>query len=847
MRRRNRGTRMGVGLMALMLGATLLPAAAAAVPTAGAGQNESAEHVQSAGGDPEDMQSPVLIRISPEAGECSAASCLSKWVISLENTDDEDQAAAIALIASDLLTDLNVDSAGSDFRLRGAWEAAGTAVSANAAVTIPAATTLNLTVTGRSELGVAGQVVGLQGWIQTADAVSPTFAEDLPLWDAANPDASGPWIGDGSCIKDLDFEPGWCSQAFSSLPPLSLVEGQSGDSNTTISGTVWFSEAFDGLRRSSTDTPLQGVTASLLLADSTEPVAETETDPDGKYVFDGIERAGKYRVTFDVESATKADGTTPVSPEEFLVPTQATEECAIAPAAGTNCVDETWTSETYFVAEGEQVEGIDLGVTRATVSAKLTKGAENPDPPYNYIEGFWYDAPEYTEVSIVSVFTNTGTEALNSVNFYDRTPYGKGETAKWTKCYQAEAGWEYTFTEQDYHPPYQLPSGEIHIAYWDATLPDNYWIPAGQEMVCLADLRGISPASEHQNNVTVTAYGAQSRTQVQRSADFLMNSAVDDYRIDVEKGIEVDSGDDYAILPELDDAEPGQTYDVVVRWINRGKYPVMNMTFADTTEIGPAVQWNLCFLAEDTITFAPGWQNKLKQEVIDTGESISCVGTLPAMDFGDVHRNTAVIKWISYSKDPTKPGEWDEVQEQATFTATVRDPRNAVAILAGFARGGQILTSTVVAPDRETPVTVRLTNNSEQDLVDPQVTPSTLSGFSGTLDKLKCAFATDGGQAVFKKNTTVECTATLSGLAPGAVFHGEIAFTGTGKIVSEAVNAKSEMFQATAAPQLPSLGGTSTAWFLISGFVLMGGGAVYELSRRMTKANGHAAKHRKQN
>ncbi|SNU01862.1 hypothetical protein SAMN06298212_11851, partial [Ruaniaceae bacterium KH17] len=166
----------------------------------------------------------------------------------------------------------------------------------------------------------------------------------------------------------------------------------------------------------------------------------------------------------------------------------------------------------------------------------------------------------------------------------------------------------------------------------------------------------------------------------------------------------------------------------------------------------------------------------------EVGTQFSCTGTLPALQAGETHANTATVvgvgiesgadvededDWNGYVPDPSIDIEKWNVETEGV--APEYDPETGALLNDGYAGDFDDDSKSLVA-GQPLPINFTISNDGDEDLVDIKVSDE-LTGGVGSIEGLVCAFP-DGSEGTewagpFEVATQFSCTGTLPALANG--------------------------------------------------------------------------------
>ncbi|WP_202912091.1 SdrD B-like domain-containing protein, partial [Nesterenkonia muleiensis] len=290
--------------------------------------------------------------------------------------------------------------------------------------------------------------------------------------------------------------------------PTTFVPPEPEEPTYAIGDYVWIDENGDGIQDEDED-PLPGVTVVLYDGEGNE-LARTETDSDGRYIFDDLP-AGEYQVGFELteEQAELYGFTTKQAGDDASVDSDANVSTGLTPVftlgedspgltqdydrdfIATGGIDPTWDAGVVLLPEPVDPEEPGVSIIKGDGDAEdgvIENDANTEDDAVSYEDGETRD--------IVINVTNTGDEDLVDVVLTDETVAGDAtvEGLVWT-----------------------LPNGDtIEAELVDGVLTatwDGPWAP--DEVITGVATLTLNAGDElHTNVASVDAVGVASGTPV---------------------------------------------------------------------------------------------------------------------------------------------------------------------------------------------------------------------------------------------------------------------------------------------------------------------------------------------
>ncbi|RWZ61523.1 hypothetical protein ELQ92_11135 [Labedella populi] len=250
--------------------------------------------------------------------------------------------------------------------------------------------------------------------------------------------------------------------------------------------------------------------------------------------------------------------------------------------------------------------------------------------------------------------------------------------------------------------------------------------------------------------------------------------------------------------------EVGTPIPVTMTITNDGEEPLVDVVVSDTTDEGPAMTGLTCdFSALGGPASGTTWDGPFA-----VGDAFECTGTVPAMEAATLHANTADVAG-------TGQGSGTGVTDEDPFFS-VTPPIPSIDIekwsTADGYPGGDFddLPGKAVAAGAPVPVTMTITNDGEEDLIDVSVRDTTDAG--PDLTDLSCDFSPLGGpesgtdwEGPFLVGDSFDCTGTVPGMPVGGVHSDTADVIGTGVETGRDVDDEDPFHVTTPSPE-PEIG-----------------------------------------
>jgi hypothetical protein len=271
--------------------------------------------------------------------------------------------------------------------------------------------------------------------------------------------------------------------------------------------------------------------------------------------------------------------------------------------------------------------------------------------------------------------------------------------------------------------------------------------------------------------------------------------------IDIEKWSTADGA-----VPGDFDTEPGKRVEVgtpipVTMTIrNDGDEPLTDIAVTDSTRSGPELTGLSCdFSALGGPATGTTWAGPFA-----IGAAFECTGTVPAMDSGTLHADSATVVGTGQASGT---GVTDDDPFNSTTPPVPAIDIEKWATADGYPAGDfDTAPGKIVDADAPTPVTFTVTNDGEEALADVTVGDTTTAG--PDITDLSCDFSPLGGPATgitwagpFEVGASFECTAVVPGLEPGGIHSDTADVVGTGVVSGREVDDEDPFHVTTSTPE----------------------------------------------
>jgi|GEM_PF-687474 len=318
----------------------------------------------------------------------------------------------------------------------------------------------------------------------------------------------------------------------------------------------------------------------------------------------------------------------------------------------------------------------------------------------------------------------------------------------------------------------------------------NGTLAPGASFTCTGNLANVGPGAAHQNTGTVSAVGTISGTTVTDSDDYWATvTAVPG--IDVEK---VDAaGNDGDDTPVNVGAAPGTTT-ITFQIANTGTEPLLDVRLTDVVVSNGDI-------SEISCTWPGGSTGTTFAGPFAVGATATCTATLTGVAAGEEHVDIATVTGTGQFTGTTATDD-DEYHAVSTGTPDI-DIEKADA--AGNDADTAATASGLGTAPGSTSINYVITNTGTEPLTGVNVTDVVHA--NGDIANLTCTWP-DGTTGVlysgrFGVGEQVNCTATLTGVAPGAAHHNTGTVTATGVATGTTVTDSDDYFATvTATPAI---------------------------------------------